>query len=195
MSRTIRVPAAHGRALEVHEGGRFAVVTVDGPQVADLVAFNAGDLTEWLSTAHTRRALDRVRIGPGDVLVSTLRRPMLAVVEDTVGVHDLLSPPCDARRYLLDYGIAEHRNCLDNLVEALTPYRLDAWRIPNPVNLFQHTDIERDGRLVQRESRAGTGDRIVFEARMRVIVAVSACPQDQNPVNGYRPKDLLIEAP
>jgi uncharacterized protein YcgI (DUF1989 family) len=197
MGEQVRVPAGRARAFGVPAGERFAVVAVDGAQVGDLVAFNAGDLTEWLSTAHTRRALNRVRVREGDVLVSTLRRPMLALVEDRVGAHDILSPPCDARRYLLDYGVAGHANCLDNLVEALAealaPDRLEAWRIPNPVNLFQNTRIEPDGRLTQHESPARPGDRVVFEARLDLLVALSACPQDQNPVNGFRVKDLVID--
>lgn len=36
------------------------------------------------------------------------------------------------------------------------------------------------------------GDRIVFRALMEVVGAVSACPQDFLPVNGFRITDLRI---
>lgn len=191
--RSLRVPAGHGRAFRVPAGSQFAVVNVEGRQVGDFIAFNAVDMTEWLSTAHTRRALNRVEIAKGDSLVSNLRRPMLEIVEDTVGKHDILCPPCDPRRYLLDYGIKDHRNCLENFVEALRDQKVEAWRIPNPVNLFQNTCVEEGGRLVTYESLARAGDRIVFTARMEIIAAVSSCPQDQNPINGFRVKDLVVE--
>ena len=191
--RTLRIPAGHGRAFRVTAGDRFAVVTPEGKQVGDFIAFNAADLTEWLSTAHTRRSLGRVEIRHGDCLVSTLRRPMVDIVEDTVGKHDILAAPCDPRRYFLDYGIKDHRSCLDNFVEALSEYHLEAWRIPNPVNLFQNTRIEEGGKLVTYESLAKPGDRIVFLARMDLIAAVSSCPQDQAPINGFRVKDLRVD--
>jgi uncharacterized protein YcgI (DUF1989 family) len=36
------------------------------------------------------------------------------------------------------------------------------------------------------------GDKLVLRTLMDSIVAVSACPQDLNPCNGYRPSPLMI---
>ncbi len=193
MSERIRVPAGHARLFKVAAGQRFSVIAIEGAQVGDFIAFNEDDLTEWLSTAHTRRSLSRVEIAQGDILVSNLRRPIVTLIEDTVGKHDILCPPCDPRRYLLDYGIANHRSCLDNFVEALSPYSIEPWRIPNPVNLFQNTRVEEGGRLVNYKSLANAGGKVVFEANLNLVASVSSCPQDQNPLNGFRVKDLEIE--
>lgn len=193
MSERIRVPAGHARLFKVAAGQRFAVIAIEGPQVGDLIAFNEEDLTESLSTAHTRRSLSRVEFAKGDTLVTNLRRPMLTLIEDTVGKHDILVPPCDPRRYLLDFGITNHRNCLDNFVEALSPYKIEAWRIPNPINLFQNTRVAEDGRLVNDKSLAKSGGKAVFEANLNLIASLSSCPQDQTSTNDFRVKDLEIQ--
>lgn len=193
MSERIRVPAGHARLFKVAAGQRFAVIAIEGTQVADFVAFCSEDLTESLSTGHTRRSLSRVNLAQGDTVVTTLRRPMITLIEDTVGRHDILVPPCDPRRYLLDFGITNHRNCLDNFVEAYSRYGIEAWRIPNPVNLFQNTRVDADGRLVYGQSLAKPGDKAVFEAHLDLLASVSACPQDQTETNGFRVKDVEIE--
>jgi uncharacterized protein YcgI (DUF1989 family) len=157
------VPAGHGRSFEARVGDHVIVMDLEGAQIGDFVAFNADDVTEVMDTARTRSSLTptRVEVAPGqlvdywqtnlylhvgDEVSSNMRNPMLKVIADTVGVHDLLFAPCDARLYRDVYGYAGfHRNCLDNLAEALAPYGIQAWQIPAPINVFQNTPPQPDG--------------------------------------------------
>ncbi len=48
---------------------------------------------------HTRAGILRLIPRPGDKLLTNKRRPILTVMEDTCGVHDLLIAACDIYRY------------------------------------------------------------------------------------------------
>ena len=191
-SPEVLIPAREGRALEVAAGRLVEVVDLEGKQVADFVAFTQGDLTEWLSTTHTRSMLGRMRIAVGDTLSSNRRRPMFEVVADDVGVHDLLVAMCDRERYRLDFGLTDHANCRDNMVAALRPWEVAAWQVPDPLNVFQNSPIAADLSVQTAEPVSGPGSRLVLRAVRDVVVAVSACPQDRNPCNGWRPTPILL---
>jgi uncharacterized protein len=93
MSEHVIAPMS-ARAFEVASGQVLRVIDVDGLQVADLVAFNAADPAEHFSQGFTRANNDKADVAIGDRLFSNLNTPMLTVVADTVGVHDMLFPPC-----------------------------------------------------------------------------------------------------
>jgi uncharacterized protein len=50
-----------------------------------------------------------------------------------------------------------------------------------------------DGRVQFGESLAKPGDVVELLAVLDVIVAVSACPMDLNPISGYRVTDIVVE--
>jgi uncharacterized protein YcgI (DUF1989 family) len=186
------VAARTGAAFELRAGERIEIVDQAGKQVCDFVAIVQGDPDEYLSPSHTRAVLRSIMLGPGADLVSNRRNPLLTLEEDTVGRHDLLYPACDARRYLDDFDLPDHENCRDNLANALAPYGVTIDRVPDPINFFMHATVLRRGQLEVREPLSEAGDRVVLRAKKDLVVAVSACPQDQNPTNGYNPTDLLV---
>ena len=117
---------------------------------------------------------------------------MFEVVEDTAKSIDLLIAACDERRYLVDYGVENHRSCVANFEEVLKPYGITRKVFPEPVNIFQKTKIEPDGKLIQQPCPTKPGDYMVLKALMDVIAAVSACPMDLNPIGGSKVTDILI---
>lgn len=189
--KAVDVAAASGGSCSLSPGELLRIIDVDGEQVGDLTAYDP-ETNAWLSPSHTRSALDTIRLPLKAELVSTRRDPLLRVVKDDVGVHDLLFPACDQRRYFLDYGIADHANCLDNLRAefAARGVELD---VVDPVNLFMNINYRRGGEFQIQRPRSKPGDAIVFEALRNLIVGLSACPQDQNPCNGWNPSRLRIE--
>ncbi len=189
----IRVDARTAVAMPARRGQVLRVVDVAGKQVGDLVAFCQGDFTEWLSATHTRSALSRLSLSVGDELRSNRRRSLFRILSDDVRVHDLLLAMCDAQRYRDDYGLDDHGHCRGNLTSAFAPWGMQDWQIPDPVNLFQNTPIDSGGRLGMEEPRSRAGDAIALEVLVDVVVGVSACPQDQNPCNGWHPSDLLVQ--
>jgi uncharacterized protein YcgI (DUF1989 family) len=176
----------------MRKGEQVSIVQTEGQQVGDFVAFNAAALTEFLSTSHTRRCINSLRIGKGQSLFTNHREPIVDIVEDTVGVHDILAAACDPYRYRRDFGVENHRSCRMNFVEALAPIGIPDWRVPDPVNLFQNSPVLPDGSYHSAASTARAGDYVTLLARMDLIAACSACPQDLIPTNGGRVKDLLV---
>lgn len=191
-TQEVVVPARSARALVVPRGTILEIVDLEGQQVADLVAFRSDDRNEWVSTSHTRGSLQSLKLRVGGNLVSNVRRPLLRIVVDDVGTHDLLFAMCDEARYRVDYGISEHANCRDNLTAALGPWGVESWRIPDPVNVFQNSPVDSDGGISSAAPRSRAGDRLVLEALDNLVVGVSACPQDQNPCNGWNPTPILL---
>ena len=186
------VPARYGRAVEVNAGQYLIIEDVEGEQCGDLVAFNAHDYNEVLSTGATRSWNTSIYLKRGHIVRTNRRSAMFEVVADDVGVHDILCPACDPMRYLLHYQVTGHRNCLDNLTEALSPYGIESWRIPNPVNVFMSVPVDAEGRFQVVPAPSKAGDRFVLKAAMDTLVAFSACPQDINPANGHRCTDMRM---
>jgi uncharacterized protein len=187
----VLIPGGHGRAFPVAKGQFLEIVDVEGQQVADVVAFAAQDRREWLSTTHTRSATLRLSLYVGDRLESNWRRPMFEIVRDDVGSHDVITSMCDARRYVLDYGVEGHRSCRTNLTEAYEPWGINEWEIPDPFNLFQNAPINPDRTFGNEIPPGKPGDKIVLQVLMDAIVGISACPQDLNPCNGFNPSPIL----
>lgn len=181
--RAFVIPAGHARMWRMRAGERATVAQTEGHQVGDLIAFNAADLTEFLSPSHTRRCLASIRVARGSSLYTNHREPILEIVEDTLGVHDLLAAACDPYRYRRDFGVLDHRSCRMNFVEALAPLAIPDWRVPDPVNLFQDSPVLPDGQFLSRPSPARPEDYVTLLARMDLVAAVSACPQDLAPTN------------
>ena len=192
-SQDVVVPGGHGAAMIARPGQLLTIVDWEGEQVADFVAFSEHSQREWLSTVHTRSATLRLNLAVGDTLESNWRNPMFEVIQDDVGVHDVITSMCDERRYLIDYGVVGHRSCRSNLAEAFEPWDIDDWQIPDPFNLFQNAPIRSDRTFGNERPTSRAGDKIVLRVLMAVLVGVSACPQDLNACNGYKPSPIHIQ--
>jgi uncharacterized protein YcgI (DUF1989 family) len=190
--KTRTLHPGEGAAFEVKTGQLLQILTVSGKQVADFVAFSLADRAEYLSTSMTRAKNNSLMLQANQKLYSNRRNELLQVVEDTVGRHDLLFPACDPQRYKQDYDIEDHPNCKTALATALADYDVSFDQIPDPVNWFMNMAIVQKGEFEIRESLAERNDYVVVQALTDVVVAISACPQDQNPVNAGKPTDILV---
>jgi uncharacterized protein YcgI (DUF1989 family) len=179
-------------AAEVKAGQFVQIVTVNGKQVADFVAFNLNNTHEFLSTAHTRSLNSSMMLLEGMKLYSNLRNPMFALIEDRVGRHDILFAACDSKRYRDDYNLDDHASCRVALTDVLGTHEIGFERIPDPVNWFMNVGLKPKGELEIRESLAERNDYIMLEALADTLIAVSACPQDQNATNNFNPTDILV---
>ena len=86
----IHIPATTGRAVTLRAGQTLRIISVEGKQVADFIAYNADDMTEALSTIHSLVSLGRLFPTAGDQLRSNRRRPMVEILRDDTGRHDML---------------------------------------------------------------------------------------------------------
>jgi uncharacterized protein len=186
------VPAMAGRAVAVSAGEALDIVDVDGSQVGDLWVFDAVDHTRWLSTAHTRDTLERLFPNLGESFVDQRYEPILRFVADTSpGHHDMLFPACNPALYERE-GLAGHANCADNARTAAAEHGIAPPMLPDPVNLFQNSAPEPDGRLPVRPAASRPGDRVSLQALRHVVVVLTACAVDFWPTNGAACTALLI---
>jgi uncharacterized protein YcgI (DUF1989 family) len=187
------IPARHGRAIRLSKGQAIKIVSVHGTQVLDLWAFNAADLGEYLSMEHTRSKNSKIVLSVGDSYVSDRRRPMLTVLEDTSpGIHDTLLCACNSYIYE-EAGCPEyHRNCSDNLHEALDEIGLKFPFTPGPLNVFMNIPVNADRSIARLPPSTKPGDYLKLRAEMDLVVVISACPQDMTVINGIdrTPRDV-----
>lgn len=181
-------------AFEQRAGSRFKVTDLDGHQVGDMVIFSLRDYRERFSQASTRKLNKTVTCGKGTSLLSNRCRPLLKIVEDTVGVHDIVSSACCSYDYPIRFGVTDHESCLHLLTSALEPYGIEEHMIPDPFNVFMQTDVAEDGSLKLQVAPSGPGDFAEFEAQQDVLVALTSCPQDLNETNDYHLTRLQVDS-
>ncbi|MEN3972068.1 urea carboxylase-associated family protein [Sphingomicrobium sp. XHP0235] len=171
-----RIEARSGTAFEISKGQRFEVVDVEGCQVSDLLAFNAADVGEVISNGRTFDYQETIAIRKGHLLYSNRSNPMLEIVEDDVGRHDFLLTPCSKETFAMCYeNEPEHRGCFGNLAAALEPYGVTEDMIPCAFNIFMNVPVDASGKLQVLPPTSKAGDRIVFEAKMDLVIGLTAC--------------------
>jgi uncharacterized protein len=186
--------AREGVAVPLRLGDRLRILNLRGTQVVDTWAINANDPDEYLSMEHTRVALAKLVPHVGDDLYSSRRRSLLTLIEDTSpGIHDTLMAACDDERYRLLGAEEGHANCAENYRVALGRVGTTVSFVPAPLNLFMNIPWHEDGRLEFRPTVARAGDFVTLVANAEIVVVLSACPMDMNPVNGYEPSDVGFE--
>jgi len=181
----ITIPARKGKAARVRQGQTVRVINTHGEQVVDTWAFNADDLSEFMSMEHCRTRILKVIPKVGDVMVTNKRRPILTLVEDTSGgVHDMLMSACDIYRFQGLGCEGYHDNCTDNLHSGMSEIGLRAPETPSPFNLFMNIPVHADGSLSFDPPVSTPGSYVALRAEMDLVIAFSACPQDVLPING-----------
>lgn len=72
------IEAGSGTSLALAAGKTLRVIDPLGAQVCDLVAFRAGDITEWLSNGRTFDYVGTIYLTSGDTLYSNKSNLMLS---------------------------------------------------------------------------------------------------------------------
>lgn len=188
----VRIPAREARVVSVRAGQVLEVVDLEGRQVGDLVAWRPEEPAEYLSPAHTCSALTKLVPAVGDELFFNHRTPLLRILRDDVGRHDLVVPCCDPERYARDYGRPDHPSCLGALQTALAGAG-ETWPVRGELarNVFMDNRLE-DGHIVTHAAAHPAGSRIALLALVDLRVAMVACPQDLSPCNAYHPTDMAL---
>lgn len=192
------IPARKAVAVQIRKGQAIKISNTHGKQVCDFWAFNPNDPHDFLSMVHTRTILLAVSVKTGDKLYSTRRKPMVTLEEDTTkGVHDIIWSACDVNRYRMQGFQGHHDNCSENmhtaLKETFPAFSIaDDW-VPDPFNVFMNVAIDHHGGLDIRPPTSEKGQYVVLRAHADLILVMSSCPQDLEPVNGGMPTDCEYE--
>lgn len=178
-----------GVAFELKRGDRLKVIDPEGQQVADLVAFSRVDTGEAISSGRSIDYAGKLFFGVGDRIYSNRSNVLLEIVEDTVGRHDFLLSPCSAEMFRIIYGDKDpHRGCFGNLAAALAPHGINPDSVPTAFNVFMNVRVDGETGVISVQpplSRAG--DFTIFEARMDVLIGLTACSAGQSNNFTYKP--------
>jgi uncharacterized protein YcgI (DUF1989 family) len=189
---TNRLEPQTGTAFELLAGQNLRVTDLEGEQVADLVAFNAADRSEWLSSGRSIDYANRIYLTTGDLLYSNRSRPMFTILEDDVGRHDFLLTPCSPETFQIIYKNTDpHPSCFGNLLSHLAGFGIAPDSIPTTFNIFMNVEVGQNGSLDILPPRSKAGDSIILRAEMDLIVGLTACSAEMS--NNYRFKPIGYE--
>ena len=183
------IPPRTGTAFTLNAGQRLTVIDPRGSQVADLLTFNRDDVGEALSSGRTLDYANKIYLTTGDTLYSNRSRPMLEIAADDVGRHDFLLTPCSKDTFRIIYGDPDpHRGCFGNLAEVLGPYGVTEDMIPTAFNCFMNVPVDGStGEFQVLPPLSKAGDAISFEAKMDLVVGLTACSALQSNGGSFKP--------
>lgn len=197
--QSIVVPAKHGGACRVKRGQILRFHLIEGQQVGDCAFFNADDPKEQFHVGQTWAMNVMMGVGNARAFTQFYSKPprenlMLTVVEDTVKSHfGNCAGRCSTKLLARRDSRENVRSCQENLAEALAPFGIAGDDIGDVFNLFMNVEFKPDGGFAIKAPETKAGDYIDLRAEMNIIAAVSACPNENNPVNNFRAKPLGME--
>ena len=189
-----KIAPRSGVAFTLDAGKTLTVIDPQGVQVADLLAFSRADTGEVISSGRTLDYASRLYLTIGDPLYSNRSNVMLEIIADNVGRHDFLLTPCSRDTFRIIYGETDpHRGCFGNLAAALAPYGVTEDMIPTAFNCFMNVPVAADGTLTVEPPLSKAGDRIVFEAKMDLVIGLTACSALQSNGGSFKPIHYRID--
>jgi uncharacterized protein len=182
-----------GKALELRRGQVLRIEQTTGRQCADFNCFNLHDYKEFFHTGRTRH-LHGLHPTKGDFLWSAppRERPMMAIIEDTVGTNDVLYPRCSGFLFEYHYGLAVHTNCHDIQAEAQREFGLTPDDVHDSFNFFMHTGVDAAGRPFIAKNTAKRGDYVELLALMDVLAIPNVCGADVMMTSDFELKPLKL---
>ncbi len=193
----MRVDPGCARAYAVKAGDWIQILDVQGRQCSDFQAFarravDAGRAREIDPTATRSMTGGLYPVpGLGAKFFSQDLEPLVEVVQDTCGRHDLYGLACTAKFYA-DMGYPGHVNCSDNLnAEARD------WGVPEragwpAVNFFYNTALDEALRIGADEPWSRPGDFVLLRALTDLLCFSTSCPSDIDATNGFDPTETQI---
>lgn len=188
------IPPRSGAAFALRAGQVLKVTDPHGVQVADLLAYNAQDVGEVISNGRTFDYEETIALTTGHRLWSNRSNLMLELVEDTVGRHDFLLTPCSEatfRHFYPQHPV--HPGCFGNLAQALGPYGVTPDMIPTAFNLFMNVPVAPDGAIRVDPPVSKAGDYIRLQARMDLVIGLTACSAYASNGGSFKPIHYAIE--
>lgn len=185
-----RAPWAH----VVKAGETLRIVDLEGNQAVDCILYNPHDTDERYSAQETVTAQRNIFLTTGTKLLSTEGRAMMTITADTCGNHDTSGGACSCESNALRYGHhTRHQHaCVENFLLAIAPYGLGKRDMTSNINWFMNVPVEADGSLGIVDGLSAPGKYVDLRAEMDTLVAVSNCPQINNPCNAFHPTPVRM---
>lgn len=189
------IPPRSGVAFILKKEQRLKVVDIEGEQVSDFVCYNLNDKAEYLSSGRTIDYAETIFLTKGHPFYSNRSNIMFEIMEDTVGRHDFLLTPCSADTFRIIYGHEQpHQGCFGNLYAALKEYGIRPDDIPISFNIFMHVTVDGEtGKVAVLPPKSKAGDYVVIEAKMDLIVGLTACSAEMTNNYSFKPIGYEID--
>ena len=189
-----RIPPQSGAGFRLARGQKLSIIDPHGGQVADLCAFSADDPGEVISNGRTFDYASKIFFTKDDLVYSNRSNVLFEIVEDDVGRHDFLLTPCSAEMFRKLYGHTKpHRGCFGNLAAALAPFGIGADAIPVAFNVFMNVPVDgQTGKITVEPPLSRAGDRFVIQAKMDLIIGLTACSAALSNGGTFKPIDYEI---
>jgi urea carboxylase-associated protein 1 len=178
----------------VRAGETLRIVDLEGNQAVDFLCYNAADLDERYSAAETIVGQGNIFLTTGTVLRSNEGHPLMTVVADTCGRHDTIGGACSCESNTVRYGHhTKHQHaCVENFLLALAPHGRGKRDLVSNINWFMNVPVLADGTLGIVDGISASGKYLELRAEIDVLVAISNCPQINNPCNGFNPTPIRV---
>jgi hypothetical protein len=188
------LPARKPWAHVVKAGQILRIIDLGGNQAVDFLVYNAHDTAERYSAADTITAQGNIFVTTGTQLLSNEGRALMTVLSDTVGRHDTLGGACSCESNSVRFGLDKkwQHACVENFLAALIPYGMGKRDLVSNINFFMNVPVSGDGTLEIVDGISDPGSIVELRAEMDVLVAISNCPQMNNPCNGYNPTPIRL---
>jgi uncharacterized protein YcgI (DUF1989 family) len=194
MQETNIIQPRSGVSFILKKGQRLKVIDLEGEQVSDFICYNLHDKAEYLSSGRTIDYAETIFLTKGHSFYSNRSNIMFQIIEDEVGRHDFLLTPCSADTFRIIYGHNEpHKGCFGNLSEALKEYGISPDEIPICFNIFMHVAVNAEsGKLSVLPPKSKSGDFVVLDAKMDLIVGMTACSAEMSNNHAFKPIGYII---
>jgi len=183
------VPARAPWLHSVAAGQTLRIVDLEGNQAVDFMIYAAADDAERYSAQDTVAAQGNLFLRTGAVLLSNEGRPMMTITATSVEYHDTIGGACSCESNTLRYGhhTKSQHACVENFLEANLSAGRGKRDIVSNINFFMNVPVEADGALGIVDGISAPGLFVDLRAEMDLVVAVSNCPQVNNPCNAFSP--------
>ena len=177
-----------GTAFKLFKGQKLKVIDPEGMQVSDMVLFNANDIGEKLSSGKTLDFEETILVSTNNYLWRNRCNQMMQIIMDTNGRNDFLLAPCSPETFKIMYKFDDyHPSCFENLYTNLAPYGIKPDDIPTAFNLFMNVQFDQDGKIKVLPPTSKAGDYLLFEAKMDLIIALTACSAEDSNGGTFKP--------
>jgi hypothetical protein len=193
---SFEIPAGEPWLHEVGKGQYFRIVDLKGNQAADTLFYNAHDYSDRYSAQDTIREQRNIYLTTGTKLMSSGGNVLLTIVADTCGRHDTLGGACANESNMVRYAIEKRfmHACRNSFLKGVTEWGrgLEKRDITCNINFFMNVPVTAEGKLTFEDGISDPGKYVEMRAEMDVLVAISNCPQLNNPCNAYNPTPIQV---
>ncbi|MGI4826965.1 MAG: urea amidolyase associated protein UAAP2 [Janthinobacterium lividum] len=199
-SFSAKVNAGDPFVHEIRRGQTIRIVDLEGNQAVDTLFFNAHNYTDRYSAQDTIRAQGNLYLTTGTKLISTERNHLLTIVADTCGRHDTLGGACSKESNQTRYALDKRsmHACREVFLKGAIEWSLKTGRaldkrdLTANINFFMNVPVTPEGKLSFEDGVSDAGKYVELRAEMDVLIAISNCPQLNNPCNAYNPTPVEV---